>query len=170
MLAVTIIGTFFLAVAAIAAAIGALKTAKASRAALIAALLNDYWSDEYRVAAQGVRVWQKQRGDDFADSFQQLWVKQARFSGGEKETFELIEPHRRRVKGYFQKAYELAQAGYVKEKDARDVLCTPVRVELLLEVIEPLEPTERYRPHEGLYDFFDKLHGRKLVRPRVRKS
>ena len=141
------------------------------RALLISHLHDQFWSEEYYLAAKLVREWKGAGTDDWAsDLFRELDAVDAMPEDGalSEERCRLVErtnAARRLIKSYFRKTQQFCSRGFLAPEDLRGHLTMAQRLEMLFEIIEPFERARKEDYNREMFDFYDDLHGRELERP-----
>ena len=147
------------------------------RALLISHLHDQFWSEEYYLAAKLVREWKGAGTDDWAsDLFRELDAVDAMPEDGAlpedstllEERCPLVErtnAARRLIKSYFRKTQQFCSRGFLAPEDLRGHLTMAQRLEMLFEIIEPFERARKEDYNREMFDFYDDLHGRELERP-----
>jgi len=135
------------------------------RALLISHLHDQFWSEEYYLAAQLVRQWRGGGTDDWAaDLFRELdgVVDLPEQRHG---LVERTNAARRLIKSYFRKTHQFCSRGFLAPEDLRDHLTMAQRLEILFEIIEPFERARKGDYNREMFDFYDDLHRGELERP-----
>ena len=137
----------------------------AERGLLISHLHDQFWSSRYREAAELVRAWKAERGPSWAAEFFRLLAEGKALSKPERKVVERTNNARRLIKSYFRKAQQLCARGFLTEEDLREHLTMRQRLELLFQIIEPLERARKAGYKREMFDFYDHLHDYQLDRP-----
>ena len=135
------------------------------RTLLISHLHDQFWSEEYYLAAKLVRRWKGDGRDDWAgDLFREL-DRVGALPEERRRIVERTNAARRLIKSYFRKTQQFCSRGFLESEDLRGHLTMAQRLEMLFEVIEPFERarTEDYK--REMFDFYDDLHRGELERP-----
>ena len=135
------------------------------RTLLISHLHDQFWSEEYYLAAKLVRRWKGDGTDDWAgDLFREL-DRVGALPEERRRIVERTNAARRLIKSYFRKTQQFCSRGLLESEDLRGHLTMAQRLEMLFEVIEPFERarTEDYK--REMFDFYDDLHRGELERP-----
>ena len=135
------------------------------RALLISHLHDQFWSEEYRQAAELVRRWSGGGGGDWAG---ELFNELDRLGALPEERRRLVErtnAARRLIKSYFRKTQQFCSRGLLEPEDLRSHLTMAQRLEMLFEIIEPFERARKAEYDRGMFDFYDDLHRCELERP-----
>ena len=141
------------------------------RALLISHLHDQFWSEEYYLAAKLVREWKGAGTDDWAsDLFRELDAVDAMPEDGalSEERCRLVErtnAARRLIKSYFRKTQQFCSRGFLAPEDLRGHLTMAQRLEMLFEIIEPFERARKEDYNREMFDFYDDLHRGELERP-----
>jgi len=141
------------------------------RALLISHLHDQFWSEEYYLAAKLVREWKGAGTDDWAsDLFRELDTVDAMPEDGAlpEERCRLVErtnAARRLIKSYFRKTQQFCSRGFLAPEDLRGHLTMAQRLEMLFEIIEPFERARKEDYNREMFDFYDDLHRGELERP-----
>ncbi len=140
-------------------------TEPSERAILISHLHDQFWSEEYRLAAELVRQWSGGGDDDWAgDLFRELDSVGA-LPEERRRTVERTNAARRLIKSYFRKTQQFCSRGLLAPEDLRDHLTMAQRLKMLFEIIEPFERARKADYDREMFDFYDDLHGGELQRP-----
>ena len=135
------------------------------RALLISHLHDQFWSEEYYLAAHLVRQWRGGGTDGWAaDLFHEL----AGVVAVPEERRRLVErttAARRLIKSYFRKTHQFCSRGFLAPEDLRDHLTMAQRLEILFEIIEPFERARKADYNREMFDFYDDLHRGEFERP-----
>lgn len=135
------------------------------RALLISHLHDQFWSEEYRQAAELVRQWSGGENVDWAaDLFRQL-DRLGALPEGQRLVVERTNAARRLIKSHFRKTQQFCSRGFLEAEDLRGYLTMAQRLEILFEIIEPFEGARKSDYNREMFDFYDDLHCRKLERP-----
>ncbi len=144
---------------------GSEPTEPTERALLISHLHDQFWSDEYRQAAELVRRWSDDVEDDWAgDLFREL-DRVGTLPEERRRTVERTNAARRLIKSYFRKTQQFCRNGFLEPDDLRGHLTMAQRLEMLFEIIEPFERARKADYDREMFDFYDDLHGGALGRP-----
>ncbi len=136
------------------------------RALLISHLHDQFWSEEYYLAAKLVRKWKGDGTDDWAgDLFREL-DRVGALPEERRRIVERTNAARRLIKSYFRKTQQFCSHGFLEPTDLRGHLTMAQRLEMLFEIIEPFERARKTDYNREMFDFYDELHGGKLERPR----
>lgn len=137
-----------------------------ARVALISRLHDQFWSDEYFRAAQSLREWCSLHPDDWAPRlFSSLDGAGADDSGEAMAAIE-VNAARRFVKSCFRKTQQMCSRGFLTEEDLTGHLTMPQRLKTLFQIIEPFEAARDPGYKREMFDFYDRIHGEALERPR----
>ena len=132
---VMVIILFFTAMAtwlsARAAKRAATETQKATKASLIASLLDAYSSSEMLVAMLRLNDFKTRHGGNFADVFRRLRTD-------DYDSIRKVDHARRRVSHFFNKIHTLKKLEYLNDDAVKEV-ATKGQVEFFRHVVEPLE-------------------------------
>ena len=135
------------------------------RALLISHLHDQFWSEEYYLAAQLVRQWRGGGRDDWAaDLFREL-DGVVDLPEQRRRLVERTNAARRLIKSYFRKTHQFCSRGFLAPEDLRDHLTMPQRLEILFEIIEPFERARKANFNREMFDFYDDLHRGECERP-----
>lgn len=135
------------------------------RSLLISHLHDQFWSDEYYRAAQLVRRWSGVEGGDWAaDLFRDLGHL-GTLPEERRRIVESTNAARRLIKSYFRKTQQFCSRGFLEPEDLQTHLTMGQRLEMLFEIIEPFECARNSDYDREMFDFYDDLHRRELVRP-----
>ncbi len=135
------------------------------RALLISHLHDQFWSDQYYLAAQLVRRWKSGGTDDWAaDLFREL-DGVLDLPEERRRLVERTNAARRLIKSYFRKTHQFCSRGFLAPEDLRSHLTMAQRLEMLFEIIEPFERARKADYDRDMFDFYDDLHGGELERP-----
>ncbi len=135
------------------------------RALLISHLHDQFWSEEYYLAAQLVRQWRGGGTDDWAaDLFRELDGVVA-LPEERRRLVERTNAARRLIKSYFRKTHQFCSRGFLAPEDLRDHLTMAQRLEILFEIIEPFERARKVDYNREMFDFYDDLHRGEFERP-----
>jgi hypothetical protein len=135
------------------------------RALLISHLHDQFWSEEYYMAAQLVRQWKAGGTDDWAaDLFGELDGVLA-LPEERRQLVERTNAARRLIKSYFRKTHQFCSRGFLAPEDLRGHLTMAQRLEMLFEIIEPFERARKADYDREMFDFYDDLHRGELERP-----
>jgi len=141
------------------------ESAPADRALLISHLHDQFWSEDYRIAATLVREWSGGGKDDWAgDLFREL-DRLGALADERRRVVERTNAGRRLIKSYFRKTQQFCSRGLLAPEDLRDHLTMAQRLEMLFEIIEPFERARKPDYNREMFDFYDDLHGGELGRP-----
>ena len=135
------------------------------RTILISHLHDQFWSNEYYLAATRVRNWKATKGSDWAkDLFDKIEKVD---SVPDEEAREALKTNaaRRLIKSYFRKTQQLCSRGFLELEDLSQHLAMPQRLSMLFEIIEPFEEARKNDYSREMFDFYDDLHKSQLVRP-----
>tara|TARA_B100000586_G_C19967291_1_gene366330 strand:- start:52 stop:489 length:438 start_codon:yes stop_codon:yes gene_type:complete len=135
------------------------------RTILISHLHDQFWSNEYYLAAIRVRNWKATKGSDWAkDLFDKIEKVD---SVADEEAREALKTNaaRRLIKSYFRKTQQLCSRGFLELEDLSQHLAMPQRLSMLFEIIEPFEEARKNDYSREMFDFYDDLHKSQLVRP-----
>ena len=100
------------------------------RALLISHLHDQFWSEEYYLAAQLVRQWRGGGTDDWAaDLFRELDGVVA-LPEERRRLVERTNAARRLIKSYFRKTHQICSRGFLAPEDLRDHLPSSARTSL----------------------------------------
>ncbi len=140
-------------------------SAPTERALLISHLHDQFWSEEYRVAAALVRQWSGGGEDDWAgDLFRELDRLDA-LPDERRRLVERTNAARRLIKSYFRKTQQFCSRGLLAPEDLRDHLTMAQRLEMLFAIVEPFERARKADYNREMFDFYDHLHRGELERP-----
>ena len=135
------------------------------RPLLISHLHDQFWSEEYYLAAQLVRQWSGGGTDDWAaDLFRELDGVVA-LPEERRRLVERTNAARRLIKSYFRKTHQFCSRGFLAPEDLRDHLTMAQRLEILFEIIEPFERARKADYNREMFDFYDDLHRGEFERP-----
>ena len=135
------------------------------RALLISHLHDQFWSEEYYLAAQLVRQWRGGGTDDWAaDLFRELDGVVA-LPEERRRLVERTNAARRLIKSYFRKTHQFCRRGFLAPDDLRGHLTMAQRLEILFEIIEPFERARKTDYNREMFDFYDDLHRGEFERP-----
>ena len=135
------------------------------RALLISHLHDQFWSEEYRQAAELLRQWSGGGKDDWAgDLFRDL-DRLATLPEERCRVVESTNAARRLIKSYFRKTQQFCSRGFLEAEDLRGHLTMAQRLTMLFEIIEPFERARKADYDREMFDFYDDLHRRELERP-----
>ncbi len=144
---------------------GSEPTEPTERALLISHLHDQFWSEEYRQAAELVRTWSDSVEVDWAgDLFREL-DRVGTLPEERRRTVERTNAARRFIKSRFRKTQQFCSRGFLAPEDLRDHLTMAQRLEMLFEIIEPFEQARKADYDREMFDFYDDLHGGALARP-----
>ncbi len=141
------------------------EPAPADRGLLISHLHDQFWSDEYYVAAGHVRRWMQDRGATWAAELFRALDSLDELPGDERSVVRETNAARRLIKSYFRKAQQLCSRGFLEPGDLRQHLAMPQRLRTLFLIIEPFEQARDPEYNREMFDFYDELHGGELERP-----
>ena len=135
------------------------------RSVLISHLHDQFWSQEYYLAATKVRNWKNNRGSSWATDLFELVEKNG--SVVDEEIREAAETNaaRRLIKSYFRKTQQFCNRGFLETEDLTQHLAMAQRLSMLFEIIEPFEEARKSDYNREMFDFYDHLHDGHLFRP-----
>ncbi len=135
------------------------------RSLLISHLHDQFWSEEYYQAAQLVRRWSREEGDEWAaDLFGELDRMDA-LSEERRRIVDRTNSARRLIKSYFRKTQQLCSRGFLEPSDLQAHLTMAQRLEMLFQIIELFAAARKPDYDREMFDFYDDLHGGELERP-----
>ena len=135
------------------------------RSILISHLHDQFWSQEYYLAASRVRQWKATKGSGWAgDLFRQMDEIGSVLTEEVPEAFE-TNAARRLIKSYFRKTQQFCSRGFLERGDLSEHLAMPQRLSMLFEMIEPFEYARKPDYNREMFEFYDDLHQCQLIRP-----
>jgi|TARA_B110000263_G_scaffold139783_1_gene121249 hypothetical protein len=135
------------------------------RSILISHLHDQFWSQEYYLAANRVRQWKATKGSGWAgDLFRQMDEIGSVLTEEVPEAFE-TNAARRLIKSYFRKTQQFCSRGFLERGDLSEHLAMPQRLSMLFEMIEPFEYARKPDYNREMFEFYDDLHQCQLIRP-----
>jgi hypothetical protein len=135
------------------------------RSILISHLHDQFWSQEYYLAANRVRQWKATKGSGWAgDLFRQMDEIGSVLTEEVPEAFE-TNAARRLIKSYFRKTQQFCSRGFLERGDLSEHLTMPQRLSMLFEMIEPFEYARKPDYNREMFEFYDDLHQCQLIRP-----
>jgi hypothetical protein len=135
------------------------------RSILISHLHDQFWSQEYYLAANRVRQWKATKGSGWAgDLFRQMDEIGSVLTEEVPEAFE-TNVARRLIKSYFRKTQQFCSRGFLERGDLSEHLAMPQRLSMLFEMIEPFEYARKPDYNREMFEFYDDLHQCQLIRP-----
>lgn len=169
-----LLATVAAAISAIAALLISYAGRKTSRGQLVSDLHNQHWSNRYYRANTIILLWVNKFGSpEYVNVFQK-WYKLERSQAVDKlnkteekeyRDYQEVNKARRIIKGYFRKTQQLSDAGFLKKKDVKNILCPKHRVsdELFAYIIQFEYAINGLSPSATLfYQYYAKLHNLKL--------
>ena len=139
------VGTLFAAGAAWRAA---KATRDAAQANIIVEVMRYFTSDDMRTAGKSLHNYKTQYGDDFVEAFK-------------KSRNEDVDQARRKVKGYHKTIYSLHINKKISDKIV-DTLISDDQLDLLLDIVEPLEHVVVAKTFDGgLFEWEKKVRARR---------
>ena len=135
------------------------------RTILISHLHDQFWSNEYYLAATRVRNWKATKGSDWAKDLFDKIEKVDSVPDEEAREALITNAARRLIKSYFRKTQQLCSRGFLELEDLSQHLAMPQRLSMLFEIIEPFEEARKNDYSREMFDFYDDLHKSQLVRP-----
>ena len=135
------------------------------RSILISHLHDQFWSQEYYLAANRVRQWKATKGSGWAgDLFRQMDEIGSVLTEEVPEAFE-TNAARRLIKSYFRKTQQFGSRGFLERGDLSEHLAMPQRLSMLFGMIEPFEYARKPDYNREMFEFYDDLHQCQLIRP-----
>lgn len=135
------------------------------RSILISHLHDQFWSQEYYLAANRVRQWKATKGSGWAgDLFRQMDEIGSVLTEEMPAAFE-TNAARRLIKSYFRKTQQFCSRGFLERGDLSEHLAMPQRLSMLFEMIEPFEYARKPDYNREMFEFYDDLHQCQLIRP-----
>tara|TARA_B110001454_G_C12703962_1_gene427808 strand:- start:1051 stop:1488 length:438 start_codon:yes stop_codon:yes gene_type:complete len=135
------------------------------RSILISHLHDQFWSQEYYLAANRVRQWKATKGSGWAgDLFRQMDEIGSVLTEEVPEAFE-TNAARRLIKSYFRKTQQFCSRGFLERGDLSEHLAMPQRLSMLFGMIEPFEYARKPDYNREMFEFYDDLHQCQLIRP-----
>ena len=135
------------------------------RSILISHLHDQFWSQEYYLAANRVRQWKATKGSGWAgDLFRQMDEIGSVLTEEMPAAFE-TNAARRLIKSYFRKTQQFCSRGFLERGDLSGHLAMPQRLSMLFEMIEPFEYARKPDYNREMFEFYDDLHQCQLIRP-----
>jgi hypothetical protein len=135
------------------------------RSILMSHLHDQFWSQEYYLAANRVRQWKATKGSGWAgDLFRQMDEIGSVLTEEVPEAFE-TNAARRLIKSYFRKTQQFCSRGFLERGDLSEHLTMPQRLSMLFEMIEPFEYARKPDYNREMFEFYDDLHQCQLIRP-----
>jgi hypothetical protein len=136
------------------------------RSLLISHLHDQFWSEEYYQAAKLVRHWSGYEGSDWAVDLFHGVDRLDTLPEDRRRIVERTNAARRLIKSYFRKTQQLCMRGFLEAEDLRGHLTMAQRLEMLFQIIEPLEEARKPNYDREMFDFYDELHLGELQRPK----
>jgi len=136
------------------------------RSLLISHLHDQFWSEEYYQAAKLVRHWSGHEGSDWAVDLFHGVDRLDTLPEARRRIVERTNAARRLIKSYFRKTQQLCMRGFLEAEDLRGHLTMAQRLEMLFQIIEPLEEARKPNYDREMFDFYDELHLGELQRPK----
>jgi hypothetical protein len=162
---ISLVLTAITSLLALFATIAAWRSARASKVAIEAQFLSnqmeEYGAEKMLYALRTLRNWKADKGDEFERKWRQA------IEANDSAAHE-VDRARRTVKFYFYKALRLYQSGYVSKRFLKDV-CAVDEINILYDIVEPLEYALNPRYDKNNFDSLRKICGRHgiggLIRP-----
>jgi hypothetical protein len=135
------------------------------RSILMSHLHDQFWSQEYYLAANRVRDWKATKGPGWAeDLFRKIDQVDSDPNQEKREALE-TNASRRLIKSYFRKTQQFCNRGFLERGDLSEHLAMPQRLSMLFEIIEAFEYARKPDYNREMFDFYDNLHQSQLIRP-----
>ena len=135
------------------------------RSILISHLHDQFWSQEYYLAANKLKDWKATKGTGWAkDLFRKIDEVDSDVTQEKREVLE-TNASRRLIKSYFRKTQQFCSRGFLERGDLSEHLAMPQRPSMLFEIIEVFEYAREPDYNREMFDFYDDLHRVQLFRP-----